>query len=179
MSSVTQFLFTLSSEYDAGIFLGYDVLSCCSQFTCAATSLYWYGCKHIRVGHVNKQVQFAAQQGCFLEPLQDPNLAFVLTFLVKTLPTIFLFCLFSFQERLLCISNAYGRLGYCIKRREIGFTSLVMHQIAPTQQPKEQQTKDEAFQICLKERNQQGSLGQLIHTHRLACFLSLAFVFFT
>lgn len=54
-----------------------------------------------------------------------------------------------------------------------------MHQIAPTHQPKQQQSQDEAFQICLQERNQQGSLRQLTHMHRLACFLCSPFVFLT
>lgn len=77
---------------------------------------------------------------------------------------------FSFTERLLYTSNAYGRHGYYIKRSEFSFSSLVMHQIAPTQQPKQQPTLDEAFQIFLQERSQQGSLRQPTHMHRLACF---------
>lgn len=46
----------------------------------------------------------------------------------------------SVDYSILHMSNACGRLAYTIKRREFRFSSLVMHQIAPTQQPKQQQS---------------------------------------
>lgn len=42
--------------------------------------------------------------------------------------------------------------------------------MAPTQQPK--QSWSEAFQICLRERSQQDSVGQWWHTLGLACFFN-------
>lgn len=80
---------------------------------------------------------------------------------------------------LLYTSNACLWLTCCLKRREFSFYNLVMRQIASTQQPKQRQSRDEAFQICLQERNQQGGVRQLTHTRRLACFFfSLVFYVF-
>lgn len=50
------------------VFFWYNVLSCsrCCQDTCAVTCWYWYECKHIRDGHVKKQLYYtAAQWHCF------------------------------------------------------------------------------------------------------------------
>lgn len=56
-----------------------------------------------------------------------------------------------------CTCHGCLRLAYCIKRGKFSFFCSVLHQIACTQQPK-QQSLDEAFQICLQGRNQQSGV---------------------
>lgn len=55
-----------------------------------------------------------------------------------------------------------------------------MHQIAPTQQPKQHQSLDEVSEIFVQERNQQGS--EATDSHAETCvffFLSYAFAVFS
>lgn len=124
------------------VFFWYDVLSCsccCRQYTCAVTCWYWYECKHIRDGRGSRYIMqhsSTAFENRIWIQLWFRRVCIKLSCLVFF---FFFYGEFMMRTILSYMSNARGRLAYCIKRAEFSFSSLVMHQIAPTQQPKQQQ----------------------------------------